>query len=224
LTFKQVSDEMHSGAPEYVYTLSDLLYKTHPSLIDQPLSMSVTDCRQLCLDIASGLQHLQSKQLLRYTNGILMPEDVFVFKQNGALRARVSKKLNKNGAASSRFQSVLLVDTCVKYRAPEYIVRKVQHHQETSDSKPMAILYSLSILIFEIFTRASPYDTLKHTSDVASVILQDIALKGRRPWTDRAWPQDVSKKLKHMVESCGHGDPAKRPSIQHLMTALEKVV
>ena len=48
------------------YTLSDLLYKTHPSLIDQQLSMSVTDCRQLCFDIVSGVQHLQSKDLLRY--------------------------------------------------------------------------------------------------------------------------------------------------------------
>jgi hypothetical protein len=76
LTLKQVSDEMHSGAPEYVYTLSDLLYKTHPSLIDQPLSMSVTDCRQLCLDMASGVQHLQSKALLQYPSPF--PHCIFV--------------------------------------------------------------------------------------------------------------------------------------------------
>lgn len=89
----------------------------------------------------------------------------------------------------------------IPYIAPE-VLRKTTKKTKESD------IYSIGMLMWELFSGYPPFDDRAHDLD----LIVDICEKGLRPPISPDMPNDYAR----VMQRCWDGDPSKRPTIEEL--------
>ncbi|CAG0893700.1 unnamed protein product, partial [Cyprideis torosa] len=150
--------------------------------------------------ILEGIAYLHSRKVAHRD---LKPENILLFGD------KLVPKISDFG--TSRIVQTSMVNTMVtgtpKYCAPELLDRGLRY------GTPVDV-YSLSLILFELFTGEDPFKSCTSVAQVVAAIMRD-----QRPQI----PSDFPESLKPLLEKGWSKDPLQRPPLIRFREALQKV-
>ncbi|CAM9408676.1 unnamed protein product [Phaeothamnion confervicola] len=155
--------------------------------------------RTMALDCASGMQYLHNQ------NPVIIHRDLKSL--NVLIDENWTTKVTDFGL--SRFKATSVSEKMTgqagtyHWMAPEVI--NSQHYTEKAD------VFSFGIILWEIYTRAIPYDGMQPVQVVAAVLG-----RGERPRIPPSCPQPLAT----LMAQCWHHDPNMRPSFNDIVPWL----
>jgi serine/threonine protein kinase len=104
-----------------------------------------------------------------------------------------------------------LADGTLTYMAPELF----DPPKPTNiDSLKAADIYSLGVLLWEMAAQRSPYENIRYTAVIVSVVKNGERLP---------IPEDCPKEFAALIEACWQQDPKKRPTVESVLASLAKM-
>ncbi|CAM9305397.1 unnamed protein product [Chrysoparadoxa australica] len=172
-------------------------------LNDDTLKLSWPSKKQMCLDVAEGMHYLHTQ------NPVIIHRDLKSL--NILIDENWVTKVTDFGL--SRFKATSVSEKMTgqagtyHWMAPEAsaLVINSQHYTEKAD------VFSFGIILWEIYTRAIPYDGMQPVQVVAAVL-------GRRERP--RIPSRCPQRLAQLMQLCWHHDPNMRPSFGDIVTWL----
>ncbi|CAG0905945.1 unnamed protein product, partial [Cyprideis torosa] len=149
----------------------------------------------------NGISYLHSRKVAHRD---LKPENILLF--GDELEAKISD------FGTSRMVHTMMVNSTTagtpKYSAPELMDKGRQYDATSVD------VYSLSLILFELFTGEDPFKGCTSLMQVLAAIMQD-----QRPQI----PSDFPRALKPLLEKGWSKDPIQRPPLTRFRNALQEV-
>ncbi|RHZ21289.1 hypothetical protein DYB31_008073 [Aphanomyces astaci] len=191
-----------------------------PLLVDSARQAVPPSVRKsIALQVAKGLAHLHHS---RTPFGSLHSGNVLV---SSASPSQVVVKLNGFALLHRPLSSgTAPVETfgnfCTSYKAPEWLNQSTRAPSLASD------VFSLGVLLGEIFTRTHPHAALFHTKGFVGgdLHLLQLAQQNKQlpfPYDVAALEAQTSAAFVDVMTRCVHMDPAKRPSANDVVARLE---
>lgn len=105
----------------------------------------------------------------------------------------------------------------IQFMAPEIIPRSgpSQEHDPPRVYTTRSDIYSLGILMWQIWTGMNPYDEYEFTSDIL-----DLVQEGGRPPIDLVDHEEMAQ----LIQNCWNQDPEKRPPILEVVNAVDSII
>lgn len=155
--------------------------------------------KQMALEIAQGLQYLHVRDILHRD---LKSANVLVNADNHA-------KLSDFGLSKTRATSVkttLRKSEATRWLAPECFTRGGVYTAQSD-------IYSYGVILWELVTGKRPY------AGATDAEIPERTIKGKRDTLD-----GISEPYASLIKGCWTIDPAKRPTLVHIIQTLEKHV
>uniref|UniRef100_A0A6B2L3S8 Protein kinase domain-containing protein n=1 Tax=Arcella intermedia TaxID=1963864 RepID=A0A6B2L3S8_9EUKA len=171
--------------------------------VEKPLAYHIRI--RIAKDIAKGLSYLHSQNPKIVHLDIKSPN---VLLSSLDINDGVLAKLTDFG--TSQVMTAPLTERYVdnpKWLAPEIMAKKP--YNEKVDT------FSFGVVCWELITRKEPFEDVVFMS-----VIQDKIVAGSRCEI----PKGCTKKYRHIIESCWHQDPKKRPSFDKILEDLDVVL
>jgi serine/threonine protein kinase len=186
------------------------------SLAGEMLSMQ--ERLQLAVDIADGMAHLHSKNII---HGDLKPGNLLIRKVEGGERVQVvvsdfglssisCVSLSSATIAAGQGLQSSSMGMSLWYSPPEVLRNRADKKTTAGD------VYAFGIVMYEIFSGLQPYLTPQYDA-----VLKNV-LEGRRPVLPAG--VQVPHGCEQLMSSCWDADPAVRPSFQSMKRELRAVL